>query len=128
MPGVKRRVRSSLILLAVIATFVVGLVVAQGKTDRAPQVIRLEARDVRFNDHNPTVEVRRGVPVELTIRNAESQPIPHDFMIAGLDVRTPVLEPGRSATLRFTPERSGEFAYSCPLHPGMMDGKLVVPN
>lgn len=126
MGEAKRRLRNSFILLGVIVAFLVSLLAAQGKTETRAQALRLEARGTRFNERNPTLEVRRGVPVELTVQNAEAGPVPHDFIVAGLDVRTPVLEPGQSATLRFTPDRTGEFLYSCMLHPGMMDGKLIV--
>ncbi len=65
--------------------------------------------------------------MEIPISKDEPRAIPHDFALVGLDLRTPkALQPGESATLRFTPSRSGEFAYTCTLHPGLMDGRLVV--
>lgn len=91
------------------------------------QRILLRAEAGKFNGSNPTLEISRGVPVEITIRNDEQGGIPHDFALVGLDLRTPkALQPGESATLRFTPSRSGEFAYTCTLHPGLMDGRLIV--
>ena len=65
--------------------------------------------------------------MEIPISKDEPRAIPHDFILVGLEVRTPKLpQPGESATLRFTPSRSGEFAYSCTLHPGLIDGRLIV--
>jgi hypothetical protein len=103
-----------------------GVVVGKNRPP-APQRFLLRAEGGKYNGVNPTLEVRRGLPVEITIRNEEPDAIPHDFVLAGLDVRAPkLLLPGESATLRFTPSRSGEFAYACPLHPGLMDGRLIV--
>lgn len=65
--------------------------------------------------------------MEIPISKDEPRAIPHDFILVGLGLKTPKpLLPGESATLRFTPSRSGEFAYTCTLHPGLMDGRLVV--
>ena len=101
--------------------------IVSGKSGPAHQSILLQAKAGRFNDVNPPLLVRRGIPVEITVRNAEPGPIPHDFVLVGLGIRTPnPLQPGESASLRFTPSRSGEFAYTCSLHPGLMDGRLIV--
>ncbi len=115
-------------LLLVAGGLTVGKGVVLGKNQPpSPQTIHLLAKAGKFNEVNPTLEVRRGVPVEITIRNDEPGAIPHDFVLPGLDVRTPkLLLPGDSTTLRFTPSRSGEFAYTCTLHPGLMDGRLTV--
>ncbi len=107
--------------------FALGQGIVLGKSEPTAQRILLRAEAGKFNGSNPTLEVRRGVPVEITVRNDEPGGIPHDFALVGLDLRTPKpLQPGESATLRFTPSRSGEFAYSCTLHPGLMDGHLIV--
>lgn len=116
---------------AATALVAVGFALSQGvvpgKSAPQPQSILLQAKAMKFNAVNPTLEVRRGVPVEITVRNEESGAIPHDFVVIGLDLRTPnPLRPGEAATLRFTPSRPGEFAYSCTLHPHLMDGRLVV--
>ncbi len=113
-------------VLAAVA-LAIGYNVVSGKNDSAPQRILLRAEAGKFNGANPTLEVRRGVPVEITVRNDEPGGIPHDFALVGLGVRTLMpLQPGESTTLRFTPSRSGEFAYTCTLHPGLMDGRLTV--
>ncbi|MBI4842609.1 MAG: cupredoxin domain-containing protein [candidate division NC10 bacterium] len=107
--------------------FVFGQRIVSGKSEPPAQRILLRAEAGKFNGSNPTLEVRRGVPVEITVRNDEPGGIPHDFALVGLDLKTPkALQPGEPATLRFTPSRPGEFAYTCTLHPGLMDGRLVV--
>jgi hypothetical protein len=108
-------------------TLLTGRGAGLGNTEAPPQVIVLEAKAIRFNGVNPTLEVRRDVPVEITIRNQETGLISHDFALVGLELRTPKpLQPGESSTLRFTPSRLGEYGYVCTLHPGLMDGRLVV--
>lgn len=98
-----------------------------GKARQPRQRILLQAQAVKFNGINPPLELRRGIPVEITIRNEEPGAIRHDFALVGLGLRTPrPLQPGESSTLRFTPASSGEFAYTCTLHPGLMDGRLIV--
>ena len=127
MSGQRLLVVGLLLAILVGGGFFLGRTVLLGKSEPAVQAILIQAAGGKFNSVNPTLEVRRGVPVEITIRNEEPGAIPHDFVLAGLDARTPkLLLPGESATLRFTPSRSGEFAYSCTLHPGFMDGRLIV--
>ncbi len=118
---------SSGVATLVALAFALGQGIVLGKSEPSAQRILLRAEAGKFNGSNPTLEVRRGVPVEITVRNDEPGGIPHDFALVGLDLKTPKpLLPGESATLRFTPSRSGEFAYTCTLHPGLMDGRLVV--
>jgi plastocyanin len=112
----------AIIVLAVVFSTRLG-----AREAAAPQTFVLTAKGIRFNEVNPTLEVRRGVPIEITIRNDEPGPILHDFVVVGLHARTPVfLRPGESAVVRFTPTQTGAFAYVCSLHPGMMDGRLTV--
>jgi len=114
--------------LLVVGALAIGNGVVLGKNSfPAPQMIQLQAKAGKFNEVNPTLEIRRRVPVEITIRNDEPEAIPHDFVLVGLGVKTPkAIQPGEVSTLRFTPSQAGEFAYTCTLHPGLMDGRLVV--
>jgi plastocyanin len=126
--------RKTMLFLALACAFLVagGLTIGKrvvlGKGQLPPpQTITLQAKAGKYNEVNPTLEVRRGVPVEITIRNDEPGAIPHDFVLVGLGVRTPKsVQPGEVSTLRFTPSQTGEFAYTCTLHPGLMDGRLIV--
>lgn len=126
--------RKTMLSLALACAFLVagGLTIGKrvvlGKGQLPPpQTITLQAKAGKYNEVNPTLEVRRGVPVEITIRNDEPGAIPHDFVLVGLGVRTPKpVQPGEVSTLRFTPSQAGEFAYTCTLHPGLMDGRFIV--
>ncbi len=126
--------RKTMLSLALACVFLVaagltigkGVVLGKGQLP-PPQTITLQAKAGKYNEVNPTLEVRRGMPVEITIRNDEPGSIPHDFVLVGLGVRTPkAIQPGEVSTLRFTPTQPGEFAYTCTLHPGLMDGRLIV--
>jgi plastocyanin len=124
--------RKTMLSLAAACSLLVagGLTIGKGVVlgkNSAPQLIHLVAKDAKFNDANPTLEVRRGVPVKITIRNDEPEAVLHDFVLVGLGVKTPkAIQPGEVSTLRFTPPQAGEFAYTCTLHPGLMDGRLIV--
>lgn len=92
----------------------------------AAREITIAAQDVRFNGSNPPLELKVGEKVALTVVNQDGG-IVHDFVIAGLGVRTSRhLQPGESQTLEFTPTKAGRLKYSCTLHPGLMDGQIIV--
>lgn len=126
--------RTTMLSLALAGTLLVaggltigkGVVLGKGELP-PPQTITLQAKAGKYNEVNPTLEVRRGVPVEIIIRNDEPGAISHDFVLVGLGVKTPkAIQPGEVSTLRFTASRAGEYAYTCTLHPGLMDGRLIV--
>ena len=66
------------------------------------------------------IVVRKGVPVELKVKNG-AMFVPHDFSCmaseAGLEVDAPVGMFHGSKTVRFTPTTAGEFRFS-----GHVDG------
>jgi heme/copper-type cytochrome/quinol oxidase subunit 2 len=75
---------------------------------------------------NPVLQLHRGRPVNLVVRNEEPEKVLHCFTIGGLGVHTTRdLEAGESETVTFTPTQSGVFAYTCMMHP-MMTGKVTV--
>lgn len=75
---------------------------------------------------NPALELRRGQPVRLVIRNQEPGAVLHCFTIPGLGVKTSgSLVAGESEVLEFVPRSRGTYSYACLLHPGMT-GKIVV--
>lgn len=89
-----------------------------------PQLITLHAQDIRFDPTQLTVKAKQ--PVQLTYINEGL--IDHAFAIEGL-VEEQKIKPGQSFTFRFTPQKVGEFTYSCSM-PGHesagMVGTLVV--
>ena len=122
------------------AGFIAGLLVfavmafndAPATTDASPREIVLITKDVVFqnasqpNEPNPTIRLKKGETVKLTLLNQEPDKVLHCFTIGGLGVKTSRhLATGESETLTFTPREKGVFSYACLMHP-MMAGKLVV--
>ncbi|MCI0371751.1 MAG: cupredoxin domain-containing protein [candidate division NC10 bacterium] len=89
--------------------------------------VLLEARGVKWSGENPTITARVGERLKITVRNAESGPIPHDLHLVGPDtVTTHFLQPGEETTLTLLLDRPGRYVYACSLHPGLMDGVIEV--
>lgn len=107
------------------AVVLLGLLAGRG-AEAPARKLTLVAQAGRFNEANPTFSVTVGETVHLTIRNAETEPVLHDFFIAGLGVATGVLAPGETTTLVFTARQPGTYTYGCSLHPRLMDGRLVI--
>lgn len=78
---------------------------------------------------NPTIHVKQGDLVKLTLTNTEY--VQHDFVIDELGVHSPHLAPGLDSTVSFAflATEVGEFAYYCSI-PGHretgMEGILIV--
>ena len=89
--------------------------------------IALVAKDLKFNGTNPPLEIRRGDSLRLVVRNAEPAGIAHDVIISGPGgLRSKPIAPGETQVLSFKPSQAGVYHYSCSLHPGLMDGRLIV--
>jgi plastocyanin len=89
--------------------------------------VALIAQGLKFNDTNPPLEVRRGETLRLLIRNAEPGGIAHDLVITGPGgLKSQPIPPGETQVVTFKPSQSGIYHYSCSLHPGLMDGRLIV--
>ena len=79
------------------------------------------------------IVVKRGIPVELTIRNGAFF-VPHDFSCeakeAGIEVDQKVGMLHGSKIVRFTPTRAGEYPFHCDVDAhakkGMMGALVVV--
>jgi len=64
-----------------------------------------------FSFSVPVLGVDQGDVVRVTFTNVGQ--MPHDFVIEGLGVATPILDYGESATVEFTASEVGEFEYYC---------------
>ncbi len=98
--------------VAAAATGATGATGATAATPAAPRVIPIIAR--RFEFVPETVRVRVGEPVTLRFTAPE---VPMGFHLADFNVRTDIL-PGRDATVTFTPDRKGRFAFACDIFCG----------
>jgi len=91
----------------------------------APErVVHMTAR--RFTYSPDTIEVEQGVPVVLELTSLDRD---HGFTVPDLGLRIDV-EPGKTARVRFVPEKSGTFLFHCDIFCGSGDeemaGQIVV--
>jgi heme/copper-type cytochrome/quinol oxidase subunit 2 len=111
------------IILAAIAALSAPLVKAAG-SQPVERTIHIKASNFEYVP--ATIRVNRGDHVTLEI---EATDVVHGIAIDGYDLRVDA-EPGQTARLTFTADRSGVFRFRCPvtcgaLHPFMI-GKLYV--
>ena len=88
------------------------------------RVVKMTAR--RFTYSPETIEVEQGVPVILELTSLDRD---HGFTIPDLGLRIDV-EPGKTARVRFIPEKAGTFLFHCDIFCGSgheeMAGTMVV--
>lgn len=93
--------------------------------EMAPREIAMVAQGGYFNGTNPPLEFKKGETVAITVENRDPS-TSYDFRIGKLSVRTGYLHPGESERIVFKPSKAGVFSYGCTLHPGSMDGQVIV--
>ena len=90
----------------------------------AEKVIHLTAK--RFEFTPGEITVKKGEPVVIEIK---SEDVKHGFSLPDFKIRASV-EPGKTATVRFTPDSLGRFTFACDVFCGDdhedMSGTLVV--
>jgi plastocyanin len=128
-----RTVPGPLVALAGLAMVVAAMipVLTAGRTPDTRE-IRLVARDMAFylegdpDTPNPTLELRAGQRVTITLRN-EERGITHDFAAPALAAGLDLLKWGqiRSVTV-VVPDRPGFYEYVCRPHRLMMRGVIRV--
>ncbi|MBI2323038.1 MAG: cupredoxin domain-containing protein [Chloroflexi bacterium] len=120
----RRLILVGLLVLLALAASLALLRSADGAALPARELV-VTAQGAKFNATNPPIELKVGERVALTVVNRDA--MPHDLVIAGLGARTKgYLQPGAQQTLVFVPGKPGVFTYGCTLHPGLMDGQIVV--
>jgi cytochrome c oxidase subunit 2 len=87
-------------------------------------VIRVTAK--KFDFTPSAITVKKGVPVVLELTSADRT---HGFNLPDFKLSAKI-EPGKVARLEFTPDKAGEFSFSCDVFCGSghedMAGKLTV--
>ena len=97
----------------------------------APRELVLIVRDMAFYVHgdatpNPTILLKRGERIALTVRNEDSS-MTHDFAVVNWGVKTPELKGKGSEQIVFTvPGTAESDKYVCTPHSVMMHGSLVI--
>ena len=90
------------------------------------QVIRVTAKKFDFTPGEITV--KKGVPVALELTSSDRV---HGFSLPDFKL-TAKIEPGKVTRVVFTPDKTGEFTFSCNIFCGSghedMAGKLIVTD
>lgn len=76
---------------------------------RAPRVIEVIARNYRFEPAR--IEVRKGEPITIRLRNMGTEK--HEWELEAFHVEIRPIDPGKTGTVTFTPDRTGTFQYVC---------------
>jgi cytochrome c oxidase subunit 2 len=90
------------------------------------RVIHITAKDFAFSPDSITL--KKGEPVVFEISSGDRK---HGFSLRAFGVRSDVL-PGKVSRIRFTPEKTGKFSFSCDVFCGdgheEMTGTVVVTD
>jgi cytochrome c oxidase subunit II len=115
-----------LLMGAVMASAVVSglLIYTRANAVPAEKVIHITARKFDFSPESITL--KKGEPVVLEISSADRE---HGFNLRAFGVRTNV-SPGKVSRIRFTPDKTGKFTFSCDVFCGdgheEMSGTVIV--
>ena len=85
--------------------------------------IILVAQNNAFNDTNPTLHAKVGVPEKLVVINKDF--VRHDFVIDKLNVNTAYLRTDQDFTTAIASDHPGTYGYYCSLHP-QMKGTVII--
>lgn len=121
--NLKKKVLVAVALLA--SALVSGLVVyTRANAVPADRVIQITANKFQFNPDSITL--KKGEPVVFEISSGDRK---HGFSLRAFGVRSDVL-PGKVNRIRFTPDKTGKFTFSCDVFCGdgheEMTGTVIV--
>jgi plastocyanin len=88
--------------------------------------ILLLMKDNKFNVTNPDITVKINQPLKITIANQDFRK--HDFIIDEMNINTGFISSGQDFTTIIASDKIGSYRYYCSIHPGIMEGKIMVKN
>jgi plastocyanin len=88
--------------------------------------ILLLMKDNKFNVTNPDITVKVNQPLKITIANQDFRK--HDFIIDELNINTGFISSGQDFTTIIASDKIGSYRYYCSIHPGIMEGKIMLKN
>jgi plastocyanin len=83
-------------------------------------------KDNKFNVTNPDITVKINQPLKITIANQDFRK--HDFIVDDLNINTGFISSGQDFTTVIASDKIGSHRYYCSIHPGIMEGKIIVNN
>jgi cytochrome c oxidase subunit 2 len=118
-------------IMILVLAMTTGLGVRAYPTQSAPRaddvkVIRITAKKFDFTPNE--ISVKKGVPVALELTSSDRV---HGFSLTDFQL-TAKIEPGKVTRVAFTPDKTGEFTFSCNIFCGSghedMAGRLIVTD
>ena len=119
----KKRILITVTLL--VSAILSGLLI-HSRADAVPaeRVIHITAK--KFDFSPDSITLKKGEPVVFEISSADRE---HGFNLRAFGVRTNV-SPGKVSRIRFTPDKTGKFTFSCDVFCGdgheEMTGTVIV--
>ena len=120
------------VVAALSALMILAVMIPALSSSAPSREIRLVAKDMAFyleNDlrtPNPTITVRAGERVRLTLRN-DDRGMTHDFALAAADAALDPISWNQSAAVTFgAPAQAGTYEYVCRPHQLIMRGAIRV--
>jgi cytochrome c oxidase subunit 2 len=116
------------ITVALLGTAVLSSLVIYTRANAVPveRVIHITAK--KFDFSPDSITLKKGVPVVFEISSADRE---HGFNLRAFGIRTNV-SPGKVSRIRFTPDKTGKFTFSCDVFCGdgheEMTGTVVVTD
>jgi cytochrome c oxidase subunit 2 len=116
--------RVRLALVATIAAVLLGATLTASFAEEPAKVVQITAK--RFEYSPREVRLKKGVPVVLELTSLDRL---HGFSCPDFKIRADI-EPGKTARVAFTPDRTGTFPFHCDIFCGDghedMSGKFIV--
>ena len=117
----KKRFTQMFVILLVTAAAFASTVEA---TRPAEKVIHITANKFEFTPGD--ISLKKGEPVVIEIKSVD---VKHGFSLPDFKIRASI-EPGKTSTVRFTPDKVGRFTFTCDVFCGDghedMSGTLTV--
>jgi plastocyanin len=105
----------------------IGNLISQNNTQLSKsEGIILLMKDNKFNVTNPDITVKINRPLKITIANQDFRK--HDFVVDDLNINTGFISSGQDFTTVIASDKIGSHRYYCSIHPGIMEGKIIVNN
>jgi plastocyanin len=83
-------------------------------------------KDNKFNVTNPDINVKINQPLKVIIANQDFRK--HDFIVDEFNINTGFISSGQDFTTLIASDKAGSYRYYCSIHPGIMEGKVMVTN
>ena len=88
--------------------------------------VLLLMKDNKFNVTNPDINAKVNQPLKISIANQDFRK--HDFIVDELNVNTGFISSGQDFSTVIASDKEGILRYYCSIHPGIMEGKIIVKN